>query len=404
MLRLNNVYYAPSLSATATNAGPAVSDAAYDALVRELRRLEGGDDDTSAAAASSPSQQVGHAAADAADGSPSDRRRVRHGAPMLSLANAFEPNDLVAFHASITRMAARGSDSAAGAATDAAVAAPAAIPYVAELKYDGMAVSLIYRDGRLAACVSRGDGLEGQDITAACLKLIDPAQLPRALPAAHALAAASASVNGGSVDVRCEVIMSQSEFRRCSHAPDGQAADGDHGDASVVDDSAPAAAATAASNARNWCAGLLLSDAENLERVVPLPRLSVFAYGMHCHGGGANAAISGAPASQSALLRHLSEAGFHTDLEFQSFTIGTAAQESKHAAGATAAASASVAGVVLENSARVWSAIVDAALARSRAVGFETDGVVVKVDDFALRAALGHTARAPRWALAFKVS
>jgi DNA ligase (NAD+) len=261
-----------------------------------------------------------------------------------------------------------------------------------------MAVSLIYRDGRLAACVSRGDGLEGQDITAACLKLIDPAQLPRALPAAHALAAASASANGGSVDVRCEVIMSQSEFRRCGHAPDGQAGDGD-----LCDDGAPANSA-AASNARNWCAGLLLSDAENLERVVPLPRLSVFAYGMHCHGGGANAAISGAPASQSALLRHLSEAGFHTDLEFQSFTIGTAAQESKHAAGATAAASASVAGVVLENSARVWSAIVDAALARSRAVGFETDGVVVKVDDFALRAALGHTARAPRWALAFKVS
>jgi DNA ligase (NAD+) len=401
MHRLNNVYYAPSLSATAANVGPAVSDAAYDALVRELRRLEGGDDDTSAADASSPSQQVGHAAADAAGGSPSDRRRVRHGAPMLSLANAFEPNDLVAFHASITRMAARGSDSAA---TDAAASAPATIPYVAELKYDGMAVSLIYRDGRLAACVSRGDGLEGQDITAACLKLIDPAQLPRALPAAHALAAASASVNGGSVDVRCEIIMSQSEFRRCGHAPDGPAADGDHGDATVGDDGAPAAAAAAASNARNWCAGLLLSDAENLDRVVPLPRLSVFAYGMHCHGGSANPESSGAPASQSALLRHLSEAGFHTDLEFQSFTIGAAAQEPEHAAGASAEASAIVAGVVLENSARVWSAIVDAALARSRSIGFETDGVVVKVDEFALRAALGHTARAPRWALAFKVS
>lgn len=119
---------------------PEISDADYDALVRELRSLE--DANPSLKKESSPTEKVG--------GAPSGRfPAYRHKAPMLSLDNCFSPEELVAFDARVRK--AIGADKVA---------------YVCEPKIDGLAMSLEYRDGVLAAGATRGDGVVGEDVTA----------------------------------------------------------------------------------------------------------------------------------------------------------------------------------------------------------------------------------------------
>ncbi|MDI6771565.1 MAG: NAD-dependent DNA ligase LigA [bacterium] len=118
---------------------PAISDAAYDRLIRELRDLE--ERHPELITPDSPTQRVG-APPSAAFAT------VRHRAPMLSLANAFEEAELDAWE--------RRVRTALGEAS---------IHYVCELKIDGAAVSLVYKDGRLVTGATRGDGEQGEDVT-----------------------------------------------------------------------------------------------------------------------------------------------------------------------------------------------------------------------------------------------
>src|SRR3954454_3383534 len=117
---------------------PEVSDAEFDALVRELRELEA--TYPSLVVPESPTQRPGGAAA-------STFAPVKHRVPMLSLDNAFSRDDLVAW-----------SDRIAKAVTDA-------VRYVAEPKMDGLAVSLQYEQGELVRGATRGDGVTGEDVT-----------------------------------------------------------------------------------------------------------------------------------------------------------------------------------------------------------------------------------------------
>ena len=125
---------------------PTLSDAEYDALRLELNRLEALHPEL--VTPDSPSQRVGPAADDRTD-PPVQLREVRHERPMLSLANAFSPEEV--------------ADFAAGAAKGLGGREP---ELVAELKIDGLAVSLLYEGGRLVRAATRGDGTTGEDVTA----------------------------------------------------------------------------------------------------------------------------------------------------------------------------------------------------------------------------------------------
>ncbi|MFZ1173936.1 NAD-dependent DNA ligase LigA [Bradyrhizobium sp.] len=122
---------------------PKVSDAEYDALRQRFNAIEKRFPDF--VSAESPSQKVGAA--------PSGRfRKVRHAVPMLSLDNAFAEEDVVDFVGRIRRFLKLSEDER--------------IDFSAEPKIDGLSMSLRYEDGELVTAATRGDGAEGEDVTA----------------------------------------------------------------------------------------------------------------------------------------------------------------------------------------------------------------------------------------------
>lgn len=127
---------------------PSVPDAEYDRLLRELQALEA--EHPELVTPDSPTQRVGGAALSAFT-------QVRHEVPMLSLGNAFEENDLREFD----RRVVEGLDLPTGDLFGAG----AAVDYSCEPKLDGLAVSLLYRDGLLVQGATRGDGTTGEDIS-----------------------------------------------------------------------------------------------------------------------------------------------------------------------------------------------------------------------------------------------
>ncbi len=170
--RANRLYYVDD--------APELSDAEYDALMRELVRLEEAHPELRTS--DSPTQRVGVV--------PAGRfAEVRHEQPMLSLSNAFGEDELRAFDARVRR----------GLALPPAPEPTPELRYVAELKIDGLAVSLRFEQGRLARGATRGDGTTGEDVTPN-LRTISaiPARLPEPLD----------------IEVRGEVYMPRSEFAR----------------------------------------------------------------------------------------------------------------------------------------------------------------------------------------------
>ncbi|HET7559881.1 MAG TPA: NAD-dependent DNA ligase LigA, partial [Limnochordia bacterium] len=157
---------------------PTLSDAEYDGLVRELVALEAAHPEW--ITPDSPTQRVGAAPASAFG-------TVLHAAPMYSLDNAFSADELRAFDARVRK----------------GLASEAEPTYVAELKIDGLAVSLTYETGRLVRGATRGDGERGEDVTAN-LRTI------RSVPLVLRRAA--------SLDVRGEVYMPKAGFARMNAA------------------------------------------------------------------------------------------------------------------------------------------------------------------------------------------
>lgn len=135
-------------------AAPEISDAAYDVLKAELRRLEQAYPDFGDIVAGA-----------AAGGKVGDDRtegfaKRRHGAPMLSLDKAYSDEELSAFWARATGTLGRNE-----------------VAWRVEPKFDGIAVSLVYEHGRLARAVTRGDGAEGDDITVNVRALCAPPEV-----------------------------------------------------------------------------------------------------------------------------------------------------------------------------------------------------------------------------------
>jgi DNA ligase (NAD+) len=119
---------------------PEISDAEYDALYNELESLEA--DHPELVTPDSPTQRVG--------GEPLEGfEEVRHSVPMLSLANARKTEDLVEWDARVRRLLGPDEEPR----------------YVTELKIDGLAVSLLYENGRFTRGATRGNGMVGEDVT-----------------------------------------------------------------------------------------------------------------------------------------------------------------------------------------------------------------------------------------------
>ena len=119
---------------------PTISDAEYDAIIRRLGELE--EAHPSLRTPDSPTQQVGGVVFS------TEFQAVDHLERMLSLDNCFSPEELSAWAARVTRDADRSD-----------------FHYLCELKIDGLAVNLLYENGRLVRALTRGDGRTGEDVT-----------------------------------------------------------------------------------------------------------------------------------------------------------------------------------------------------------------------------------------------
>ena len=223
---------------------PEISDTAFDELYRSLVALEQESPDL--VAVDSPTQRPG--------GSVESRfGTVTHRAPMLSLGNAFGAEELRAWYERALKLL--------GARTAG---------LICELKIDGLAVSLVYRDGELVSGATRGDGLSGENITANLRTLDD---VPERLHAENWPAV---------LEVRGEVYMSHAELDRLNAARE------ERGEAPYM-------------NTRNTAAGALrqLDPAVTAQR-----RLGLFVYGGDWNGSGLQ------PSGQSDALARLREVGF----------------------------------------------------------------------------------------------
>jgi len=289
------------------DARPEISDAEYDALMRELKALEAEFPDL--VTADSPTQRVAGAAVDTF-------QPVEHRVAMLSLDNATSPDDLREFEARITR----------------------ALPgqrftYVCEPKIDGLGVALLYARGRFVRGATRGDGRVGEDVSAN-LKTIRSLPMRLRGPLAEA----------EEVEVRGEVYMPRKEFERLNAGLE-------------------AAGEATFANPRNAAAGAVRQKDPAISATRPL----------------------------EAFLYHVSWSPGVT------FASHWEALEALRAAGFRINPRSSRAESIDE---------VIAASARLEAdrdtLGYDADGVVVKVDTLEMQRRLGSTTHHPRWAIAFK--
>jgi len=214
------------------------------------------------------------------------------------------------------------------------------VAYTCELKIDGLGIALTYRDGRLVRAATRGDGTVGEDVTQNALTIQDiPVTLARA-----GLARVADGGFGQSVEVRGEVYMPKHSFVRLNEERD-------------------AAGEQVFANPRNAAAGSLR---QKDPKVTAHRDLETFIYAVADEGP---LAVS----TQRTFLDWLGECGFSVNPHARRVT-------SSH---------------------EVHDFCADA-LAHRDGLDYDIDGVVVKVDSFSGQDALGFTARAPRWAIAFK--
>jgi DNA ligase (NAD+) len=301
---------------------PVMEDPVYDRLYRELVELETAHPEL--LSLDSPSQRVG--------GSPAEGfSSVGHRIGLLSLDNAFSEEELEAWYGRLLKVLDR---------SPAPDQPPPALPMVCELKIDGNALALSYEHGVLVRAATRGDGEQGEEITAnvrtiasvpLCLELRDP-------PAW--------------VEVRGEALIPDATF-------------------AAINTERQARGEALFANPRNACAGTL----RQLDpKVVASRRLDFFAYTLHLpEGWTATGDDPAAPSSQWQVLQWLAAVGFRVNPN-ATLCPDLAAVESFFAD---------------------WQE-------RRQGLDYATDGVVVKLDDLRLQDEAGFTQKAPRWAIALK--
>lgn len=212
------------------------------------------------------------------------------------------------------------------------------VPLVCELKIDGSSLALTFENGKLVRAATRGDGTTGEDVTVNVRTVHD---IPLRLMDEGAR---EVLPNVPSIEVRGEIYMSKASF----HA---------------LNDQAEAEGGKVFANPRNAAAGSLR---QKDPRITAERELSTFMYAI-----ARDESIQ--PAGQWELLSWLRRCGFHVNPD-----------------------------VRLCKTREEVRAFCRECLERRADLPYEIDGVVVKVDSFALQHELGYTARAPRWAIAYK--
>jgi DNA ligase (NAD+) len=303
---------------------PEITDAEYDALVARNRALEARFPHL--IRSDSPSRRVG---APVAEGF----AKSRHGEPMLSLDNVFSPEEFIDFCKRIRRFLG--------------LAETEALAFVGEPKIDGLSINLLYENGAFIKGATRGDGAEGEDVTANLLTIPSlPRHLNPPFPA--------------SIEIRGEVFMEKADFlafraaqEEASEAREARRAAGEKlGDAVVI----PA-------NPRNAAAGSLRQlDA----RITATRPLKLLAYAM------------GAASEAPAETHH----DFLDEIRRWGFAVNPLSQRLES-----------------EDAAENFQAEIGA---RRAALAYDIDGVVYKLDRIDWQRRLGFVGRAPRWAVAWK--
>ena len=291
---------------------PEIPDAEYDALVRQLNEIEALH--PSLVTPDSPTQTVGGPRS--ATFAP-----VEHRVPMMSLDNAMDAAELAAWGERLERRI-----------VDEEGADHPPVSFVCELKIDGVAISITYRDGRLVQAATRGDGRVGEDVTENVRTLDNVPEVLDGDPPEL-------------LEVRGEVYMPIATFDALNEAQE-------------------AAGQRRYMNPRNTAAGSLRQKDPG---ITASRGLHLWSYQL--------GEVQGGPvfSRHAETLEYLQSLGLPVNPEIR-----------------TVAGLDDVGAFCLG-----WQA-------DRHALPYEIDGVVVKVDDLARRAALGFTAKAPRWAIAYK--
>ncbi len=301
---------------------PSIPDAEYDRLFKELQALEA--EYPELLTPDSPTQRVGGKALDAF-------ASVRHKVPMLSIRTETDTEATGAQNFDIRVRKELGLTEA-----------DPPVEYVAELKFDGLAMSLRYEDGVLVLAATRGDGETGEDVTQniRTIKQI-PLRLPQDAPSV--------------LEVRGEVYMRRDDFEALNERQRGKIAQGMKGEKTFV-------------NPRNAAAGAVRQLDPNIAAQRPL---SFFAYGL----GDITPPEAGGPVFEThfELLQALKKWGFPV------------ADQTKRARAAPE---------LIAYHQRIGQT--------RDALPFDIDGVVYKVNSLALQKQLGFVTREPRWAVAHK--
>ncbi len=285
---------------------PFLKDAEFDALFRELISLENLHPEIRTT--TSPTQRVGFTVT-------TKFSTARHATPMLSLNNVFNAEDFFSFCDRANKECELNE-----------------IEYVVEPKLDGLAISLVYEGGELVRAVTRGDGLEGEDVT-------ENVKTIKTVP----LKVLSDEIV--SLEVRGEIYIDKRDFEALNESQIKQ------NQKLFV-------------NSRNAAAGTLRQLDSRIAASRPL---TICCYGL------ANANSVKGVSNQSEALIYLRSLGFKTSNEVTVVKGGI-------------------------NGLQAFEAIEK----RRDELLYDIDGVVFKVNDFALQEKLGSVARAPRWATAFK--
>lgn len=298
---------------------PEISDAAYDALVRELEAIEAAYPDL--VTPDSPTQRVGAPPLDAF-------APVKHASRMYSLDNAMDLGELDAW------LERTGRDTAGRE-----------VAYMCELKIDGSSLALTYEDGLLVRAATRGDGTTGEDVTAnaRAIKSV-PLRLQVSWPGISEMPLFGHEAATWRLEVRGEVYMPKASFERLNAEQDE-------------------AGQPPYANPRNAAAGAVRQK----DPAVTASRdLDTFMYQI------ADARALGIT-SQHEALDWLKRAGFRVNPD-----------------------------ISLVRTPDEVRTFCERAIEHRGDLPYEIDGVVVKVDSFALQDELGYTSKAPRWAIAFK--
>ena len=290
---------------------PAISDAAFDSLMHELRALEAAHPEL--IDPSSPTQRVGGYVGE-------QFAPIQHERRMYSLDDAMGAEDLDEWLARVKEFFGT-------------------IPeLVCELKIDGSSVAFTYEGGRLIRAATRGDGTTGEDITVN-VRTVKDVPLRLRDGALSGIRDADASI-----ELRGECYMPKTSFEALNAA-------------------AEANGKQPFANPRNAAAGSLR---QKDPQITAHRDLSTFVYAV----GDERKLVA---ETQWDLLKWLGEAGFHVNPD-----------------------------IALVTSAEEVHEFCRKSLERRDALPYDIDGVVVKVNSFAQQEAMGYTARAPRWAIAFK--